>query len=347
VNLAALDLNLLVALDALLAEARVGQAGRRIGLSQPATSHALGRLRDLFGDPLLVRVGTRMELTPRAQALRGPVARALDQVRGLFSAETFAPATSARRFLLMMPDLVVETLMPPLLARVSAEAPQVRLDIVPWRDPATLSDELARSLDIAICCTASALTGFHRQRLYTDTDVLAVRRGHPIGAGLARMPRFLAARHVAVIGTDRPADYIDVWLRDQGIERRIALTVPSYLQALRVAAQTDLVAFVPSRLVAALRGPLALQGIRPPVDPGVDVQVMAFPRRAHADPASIWLRTLIAEIADRLPHALGLEARPTRAAQRSEKLARAAARRGRTQLQRDGIRARDVPGRSR
>lgn len=308
-NLAALDLNLLVALDALLAEAHVGQAGRRIGLSQPATSHALARLRDLFGDPLLVRVGSRMELTPRAQALRGPVTRALDQVRGLFSAEPFDPATSARRFLLMMPDLVVETLMPPLLTRVSAEAPQVRLDIVPWRDPATLGDDLARSLDIAICCTADVLTGFHRQRLYSDTDVLAVRRGHPIGAGLARMARFLAARHVAVIGTDRTADFIDVWLRDQGIERRIALTVPSYLQALRVAAQTDLVAFVPSRLVAALRGPLALQVIRPPLDPGIDVQVMAFPRRAHADPASIWLRTLIAEIAHRLPEALGLEAR--------------------------------------
>jgi DNA-binding transcriptional LysR family regulator len=317
VHLAALDLNLLVALDALLAEAHVGHAGRRIGLSQPATSHALARLRELFGDPLLVRVGSRMELTPRAHALREPMTRALDQVRGLFSAETFDPETSARRFLLMMPDLVVETLIPSLLARVSAEAPQVRLDVVPWRDPATLSDEMARSLDVAICCTADVLTGFHRQRLYTDTDVLAVRRGHPVGARLARMSHFLAARHVAVIGTDRTADYIDAWLRDQGIERRIALTVPSYLQALRVAAQTDLVAFVPSRLVAALRGPLALQVLRPPLDPGVDVQVMAFPRRAHADPASIWLRTLIAEIADRLPRALGLEPRRMTAGRRT------------------------------
>src|SRR5262249_54624210 len=105
VNLAALDLNLLVALDALPAEVRVAQAGRRPGLWQPAASHALARLRALFGDPLLVRVGSRMELTPRAQALKGPTARALDQVRGLFSSDVFDPATSARRFLLMMPDL--------------------------------------------------------------------------------------------------------------------------------------------------------------------------------------------------------------------------------------------------
>jgi DNA-binding transcriptional LysR family regulator len=250
-----------------------------------------------------------MELTPRAQALRTPVARALDQVRGLFSSDTFEPATSTRRFLLMMPDLVVETIMPPLLARVSAEAPGVRLDVAPWRNPATMPEDLARSLDLAICCSADGLTGYHRQRLYADTDVLAVRRGHPIGTGLTRVARFLAARHVAVIGSDRPADYIDVWLREHGIERRIALTVPSYLQALRVAAQTDLVAFVPSRLVAALSQPLALQAIRPPADPGVDVQVMAFPRRAQADPASRWLRSLIAAIAERLPGPAARKAR--------------------------------------
>jgi len=312
VNLAALDLNLLVALDALLAEAHVGQAGRRIGLSQPAASHALARLRALFGDPLLVRVGSRMDLTPRAQALRGPTARALEQVRGLFSAEAFDPATSDRRFLVMMPDLVVETIIPALLARVSAEAPGVRLDIVSWRDPVTLSDDLARSLDLAICCTADALAGFHRERLYADTDILAVRRGHPTGTRLSRMDRFLAARHVAVVGAERTTDYIDAWLSEHGIERSIALTVPSYLQALRVAAQTDLVAFVPSRLAAALRGPLALRLIRPPLDPGIDVQVMAFPRRAHADPASLWLRTLIAEIAGQLPQAIGLSPRHPR-----------------------------------
>jgi DNA-binding transcriptional LysR family regulator len=312
VNLSAIDLNLLVALDALLVEAHVGHAGRRIGLSQPAASHALGRLRELLGDPLLVRVGSRMELTARAQALHAPLARALEHVRELFSTDPFDPATSTRRFVLMMPDLVIETIMPSLLARVSAQAPQVRLDIVPWRDPLTMAEPLARSLDVAICCAADGLTGFHRQRLYTDTDVLAVRRGHPIGAGLSRLDRFLDARHVAVVGTDRAADYIDVWLREIGIERRIALTVPSYLQALRVAAQTDLVAFVPSRIVAALSGPLALQAIRPPADPGVDVQIMAFPRRAHADPASIWLRSLIAAIAERLPQAEGLLARRPR-----------------------------------
>src|SRR5712671_6214856 len=99
-NLASLDLNLLVALDALVSEAHVGRAAKRIGLSQPAASHALRRLRELLDDPLLVRVGARMQLTPRARELRAPLAQALDQLRGLFVAERFDPATCKRRFAL-------------------------------------------------------------------------------------------------------------------------------------------------------------------------------------------------------------------------------------------------------
>src|ERR1700749_4736495 len=121
-NLDALDLTLLVALDALLLEANVSRAAMRIGLSQPAASHALQRLRDLIGDSLLVRVGARMELTPRAMALRGPLALTLEQVRGLFAPDAFDAAQSERRFRLMMPDLAVELLMPPLMAQLAARA---------------------------------------------------------------------------------------------------------------------------------------------------------------------------------------------------------------------------------
>src|ERR1700710_1436923 len=135
-NLKSLDLNLLVALDALLLESNVSRAAVRIGLPQPAASHALQRLRDVIGDPLLVRVGSRMELTPRAQALRGPLTQTLDQVRGLFISDDFDAASSERRFRLMMPDLAVELLVPSLMEKVSALAPNVRLDIVPWRGPA-------------------------------------------------------------------------------------------------------------------------------------------------------------------------------------------------------------------
>ncbi len=283
-NLASLDLNLLVALDALLLEANVGRAAMRIGLSQPAASHALRRLREVLGDPLLVRNGARMELTPRAQAL--------DQVRGLFMPDEFDAARSERRFRLMMPDLAVELLMPPLMKKLDSLAPHVRIEVVPWRGPAIFTAEFARTLDMVISI-GDAFKGFHRQLLYTDSDALAVRKGHPAGARLKNKETFFKARHVAVVIRGQSEDLIDTWLRPKGMERRIALVVPSYIEALHVAARTDLVAFVPRRLIAALARQLSLITVAPPLDPGIDEQFMFYPTRAQMDPGSIWLRTLM------------------------------------------------------
>jgi DNA-binding transcriptional LysR family regulator len=291
-NLNSLDLNLLVALDALLRDASVSRAAMRIGLSQPATSHALARLRDLIGDPLLVRSGARMELTPRAQALRGPLAQTLDQVRGLFVPDDFDAARSERQFRLMMPDLAVELLMPPLMEKITKAAPNVRIDVVPWRGPAIFTAEFARTIDLVISI-GDAFRGFHRQRLYTDSDALAVRRGHPAGAKLKQREAFLNARHVAVVIRGQNEDLIDSWLRPKGIERRIALVVAGYLEALHVAARTDLVAFVPRRLIGALSKQLSLATITPPFDPGIDEQFMFYPTRAQMDPGSIWLRGIM------------------------------------------------------
>ena len=293
-NLNSLDLNLLIALDALLKEANVSRAAMRIGLSQPAASHALQRLRDLIGDPLLVRTGARMELTLRAQALRGPLAQVLDQVRGLFVPEDFDAARSERQFRLMMPDLAVELLMPPLMEKITQAAPNVRIDVVPWRGSAIFTAEFARTIDLVISI-GNAFSGFHRQRLYTDSDMLAVRRGHPAGTNLKKRDGFVNARHVAVVGRGQAEDLIDTWLRGKGIERRIALVVPGYIQALHVTARTDLVAFVPRRLIAALSRQLSLVSVTPPLDPGIDEQFMFYPTRAQMDPGSIWLRKLMLE----------------------------------------------------
>jgi DNA-binding transcriptional LysR family regulator len=293
-NLASLDLNLLVALDALLREASVSRAAMRIGLSQPAASHALQRLREVLGDPLLVRVGAKMELTPRAQALRGPLAQVLDQVRGLLIPDQFDAARSERHFRLMMPDLAVELLVPPLMEKISRLAPNVRLDVVPWRGPAIFTAEFARTIDLVISI-GNAFKGFHRQLLYTDRDALAVRRGHPASAGLSRRDVFLNARHIAVVIRGRNTDLIDDWLLSKGIERRIALVVPGYIEALHIVARTDLVAFVPGRLIAALAKSLSLKTISPPIDPGIDEQYMFYPTRAQFDPGSIWLRKTMLE----------------------------------------------------
>ena len=294
-NLNSLDLNLLVALDALLREASVSRAAMRIGLSQPAASHALARLRDLIGDPLLVRSGARMELTPRAQAMRAPLAQALDQVRGLFIPDDFDAGSSERQFRLMMPDLAVELLMPPLMEKVTQIAPNVTIDVVPWRSSAIFTAEFARTIDLVISI-GDSFKGFHRQLLYTDSDALAVRRGHPVGARLKRREAFLDAQHVAVVIRGQSEDLIDAWLRTKGIERRIALVVPGYLEALHVAARTDLAAFVPRRLIAALAKQMSLMSVAPPFDPGIDEQFMFHPTRAQMDPGSIWLRNIMLDI---------------------------------------------------
>lgn len=294
-NLAALDLYLLVALDALLRDASVSRAALRIGLSQPAASHALQRLRHLLGDPLLVRVGARMELTPRAQALRGPLAQALDQVRALFVAEGFDASRSERRFRLMMPDLAVELLVPPLMQKMTVLAPNVQIDIVPWRGPAIFNAEFARSVDMVISI-GNAFKGFHRQLLYTDSDALALRNGHTLSAKLMQQDEFLKARHVAVVIRGQNEDLIDDWLRSKGLERHIALVVPGYLEALHVVARSDLVAFVPRRLIRALARPLSLTTVAPPLDPGIDEQFMFTPTRAQLDPASIWLRQVMLQV---------------------------------------------------
>lgn len=307
-NLRSLDLNLLVALEALLGEASVSRAAERVGLSQPAMSHALGRLREIVGDPLLVRVGARMEPTPRAQALRAPLAETLEQVRRLFVSDGFDPKSSRRRFALMIPDVVGDLLMPALVARVAAAAANVRLDIVPWLAPSMVTAETAREVDLVLSCRGDAYPGFHRAKLYTDKDALAVRRGHPLGRRLQRLPVFLDARHIAVITHGQRLDMIDEWLVEAGVQRRIALAVPSYLQALRTTARTDLVAFVPRRLIASLSGALDLVTVDPPLDPGVDEQFMFHPTRAQHDPGSIWLRSIVLDIGRELERGTRREA---------------------------------------
>jgi DNA-binding transcriptional LysR family regulator len=299
-NLATIDLNLLVALDALVTEGHVGRAARKIGRSQPAVSHSLGRLRALLNDPLLVRVGSRMALTPRAVRLKPHIAETLDRVRALLAADTFDPKTSARRFSILMPDHLADLIIPPLVKRIRSEAPLVTLEVVPWETPASLKPDRLRSLDLYLSCSNEEMIGFVRQRLFLDTEVVAVRRRHPLAGRLKQLKTFLESPHVAVIGRGRTEDPVDAWLREKRLERRIGLCVPSYLQALHVVSMTDLVAFVPRRLGKALEKPLSLSLIRGPIDPGRYEEFLFFPQRALEDPASLWLRNLITRIGARL-----------------------------------------------
>jgi DNA-binding transcriptional LysR family regulator len=301
-NLSTIDLNLLRVLDALLREVHVGRAAARLGLSQPATSHALRRLRALFGDPLLVQTGRRMALSPRAETLRLPLERVLQNVRGLLEPAPFAPQTSRRTFRLMMPDLVSDQIGPLLVERLSSAAPGVHLEIVPWRGIDTLTGDFLSTVDIVISMWTGRYKGFERRSFCIDKDVLAVRRRHPAARSLSRLDGFLAARHVAVVGPGERDDPIDVWLGELGHVRNVVLTVPSYLLALRMVARSDLVAFVPGRLMASVGPGLGVGALRPPIDPGTDALFLHYPSRMAADEASVWLRGVVAEIGQKFIH---------------------------------------------
>jgi DNA-binding transcriptional LysR family regulator len=295
-NLVSVDLNLLVALDALLAEGHVGRAAHRIGRSQPAVSHSLMRLRALLGDPLLVRVGSRMELTPRAVSLRESLPDALERVRLLLAADSFAPATSTRRFHVLIHDHLADLIVPAVVRRISAEAPGVRLEVLPWQSPSSMTPERLGAIDLFTSCSTEDFPGFERIPLCTDTEAVVVRRRHPLLSKLGTRRTFVDARHIAVVGRGKTQDPVDAWLLEAGVERRIGLTVPSYLQALHAAAATDLVAFVPRRLADALAAPLSLAIVRPPIDPGTYQECLFYPRRRERDAASRWLRDMVIEI---------------------------------------------------
>lgn len=295
-NLASIDLNLLRVLQALLDEESVGRAARQIGLSQPATSHALQRLRKLFDDELLVRVGGRMQLTARGESLRHPVRDLLERTRELFTEDGFDPSVSCRTYRLFIADNAVDLLLPTLLAKLSKLAPRIRITLQSWppheKDPA----ELARNLDAAVACVPEAFPGFYRQRLFTDRDRCVFRRRHPQAGRLRDEAAFLRAGHVAVAVRSDAEDPVDTWLKAEGRKRTIALTVPHYLQALHAVSHSDLIAVIPERLIRAYAAALHLQWLPLPLDAGTFDEFLLHPARTHADPGCIWLRGILKEI---------------------------------------------------
>lgn len=299
-NLSALDLNLLTALESLLAEASVGRAAERISLSQPAMSHALKRLREIFNDPLLVRVGARMQLTARGEALRFPVEDALARVRDLLAGAAFEPARSTRTFRLLISDNATGVLLPPLLKRLRKDAPGVATRLQPASVAALDPMPLSREVDVVVACAPNRFKGFYQQRLFTDRDACAMRADHPLAGSMSR-DGFLVARHVAVVAREFSEDPVDTWLRQEGCERNVVLTVPNYLQALHVVAQSDLVAVLPERLVLAYAAVLDVVAVEPPLDAGTFDEYLLHPARSHADPGCVWLRNLMRQVAASLP----------------------------------------------
>lgn len=298
-NLAAMDLNLLTALESLLAEASVGRAAERMNLSQPAMSHALKRLRQLFRDPLLVRVGAHMQRTSRGDALRFPVEDALARVRELLAGEAFDPTSSTRIFRLSISDNASGVLLFPLVRRLAKDAPGVSIRLQPlWGAPVD-PQELSRKVDLVVACEPVRFKGFYQQRLFEDRDACALRSGHQLARRLTR-ERFFGARHVAVVAREFTEDPVDTWLREEGCARNVVLTVPTYLQALHIVAESDLVAVLPERLIKGHSALLDVIATEVPLDAGTFDEFLLHPARTHHDPGCVWLRKTIQQVATSL-----------------------------------------------
>jgi DNA-binding transcriptional LysR family regulator len=301
-NLEGLDLNLLVALRALLAERHVTRAAARVGLSQPAMSHALARLRELLGDALLVRTPSGMQPTARAEAMAGPLERALDDVaRLLASPEAFEPGRSARKFRIATNDYMELVLFPRMLARLWTEAPGI--DVRVRNIGARATEDLAASkLDLAMGVVGQfgnpdPPTGIRTQRLISDRFVCVVRDGHPLVKRRLSLDEFIALPHALVAPRGESGSIVDTALAKLGKTRRVAVEVPHFLVAPHVVRETDVILTVAVRVASSLGPLLGLRQLAPPIELEGFSMSMVWHERQHADPAHVWLRALIAAVA--------------------------------------------------
>jgi DNA-binding transcriptional LysR family regulator len=292
-NLRRLDLNLLVTLDALLAEHSVTRAARRLNFSQPSISVHLAKLREVLGDPLLLPGPRGMRPTARADELREPLRRALEALeRAVSPAQKFEPASASRLWRVAAADYAAAVVLQPALAEMRALAPNTQLAILQTA-PSSLA-KLAEQgeIDLALHTLEDAPDGLHRQALFAERYVLVGRLGHPRLKRRPTLAQFCELDHVIVSkegGGFRGVT--DSALAKRGLARRVVLSVPHFLLVTSVLASSDLVAMLPSRLV---RGTRLLRVVEPPIDaPDFDM-AMLWHERTHRDPGHQWLRERIA-----------------------------------------------------
>ncbi len=290
------DLAALNTLDALLQEASVTRAARRLGVSAPAVSHALSRLRERFDDPLLVRAGRSMVLTPRAEQLRPLVRDAMQVADRVFEVPVdFEPARLERRFVLSVSDYVLSVLGADLDARLTDAAPMIDLAILP---NAIDDAEKLRSgeTDLLVGIYGDLPPELRTRPLITDRFVCVVRADHPKVRRTLSLDRFVAMEHVQIAPRGRPGGYVDELLDERGLSRRVARAVPYFNVALEMTARSDRVLTVSERIARAVAPRLNLKVFEPPLPMEPFALSMVWHPRFDADPAHRWVRERLLDV---------------------------------------------------
>src|SRR5262245_4096735 len=299
-NLRSIDLNLLVALDALLSEQHVTRAADRIGLSQPAMSNALARLRHLFQDELLVRTATGMQATARALELAEPTRQVLRQVERVFERDAgFDAATSARTFTIRLSDLLGLLLLPRLLEDIGAEAASTGFDVVHMSPAHTVEALEKGEIDLAVSTGLAHSTSIESKPIMRNRMVCVMRASHPAAGAKLSMRTFVAARHLRISMSPTDLRFVDDILAKRGVSRNVALNVPHWLIVPHVLERTDLIAVMPHRLAQALASKsLAIREL-PFASQSFDWS-MYWHRRHDGNPAIAWLRARFTQAAQAL-----------------------------------------------
>ena len=293
-NLRQLDLNLLRALDALLDERNVTRAAARLGLTQPAMSGMLTRLRESFGDPLLVRVQRGVAPTPRALALAAPVKQVLADIAGLLQAPAFDPGSARMTLSIAATDYALRAIAVPFLLALRPLAPSVRVALLPLANEQLQAQFEQGTVDLALSTPETTAPDLHARTLFDERYVCVMRRGHPAAPeaqSSLSLDRFCALDHALVSYAGGSFEGVtDDALARLGRQRRVLVSVKSFLLLPDILRASDLVAVVPRRLVGDVDGLLLFD---PPLDIPGFTKVLAWHERTHRDPGYRWLRALL------------------------------------------------------
>lgn len=294
-NLRSIDLNLLVVLNALLTDLHVTRAADRIGLSQPAMSNALSRLRHIFNDELLVRTANGMQATPRALELAEPVKRVLRQLERILDSESsFDPATTTRSFSVRLSDLLSRLLLPAVCNTLKTTAPFVHLDVVHYSPTQTVEALEKDEIDLAISMGLVHSNAIKSVVLMQDRMVCVMRDGHPAAQNPLTMEAFLQAPHLKVSMSPTDLRFVDDVLARQGMTRQVAVNVPHWLLVPHVLKESDLLSVMPRRLAFAMVSEdLAIRDLPFASEPFE--WSMYWHRRHDASQDLGWLRSVFSE----------------------------------------------------
>ncbi len=306
-DLRGFDLNLLRVLDVLLAERSVTAAGARLNLSQPAVSAALSRLRARLDDPLLVRRGNRLILSPRAERLQSEVHRLMGDIqRTLDASGQFDPRRDEQRFKIAATDAAVLVILLPLFRQLTSDHAKVALDIFPIDE--RLEERLATGVvDLAIGPSWPLRMIEHRTALLQERFAGLVRRDHPGLPDPPTLDAYVALDHILVSYRGRVPGVVDCALAKLGRCRRVAMTVPDFLLAPQIVAGSDLVLTIDRWIAAHFAARYELRLFEPPLELPNNSIAMAWHGRTDTDPRLVWLRSQI-EIACDALKAVGPEA---------------------------------------